>query len=84
MNLKLVKAARDLSTNPKRTLLVVFAMILGIWGVGTVEVSYVILMNDLNANYQSTTPQQLVLTSNDFAKLNLADFVARPEIETAE
>ncbi|MCX6265961.1 MAG: FtsX-like permease family protein [Bacteroidetes bacterium] len=84
MSLKLRKALKDLSSNPKRTSLVVFAMILGIWGVGTVAVSYVILMNDLNANYQRTAPQQLVLTSNNFEKLNLEDFRAKPEIEAAE
>jgi len=84
MNLKLIKAIRDLSSNPRRTLLVVFAMVLGIWGVGTVEVSYVIMMNDLNANFQRTNPQQLVLTSAGFDKLDLARFVARPEIEAAE
>ena len=84
MKMKPLKAIRDLSSNPKRTLLVVFAMILGIWGVGTVEVSYVILMNDLNANYQSTSPQQLVFTSNNFEKLNLTEFVAKPGIEAAE
>ena len=84
MSLKLLKAVKDLSSNPKRTLLVVFAMILGIWGVGTVDVSYVILMNDLNANYQRTKPQQLIFTSNNFDKLNLGDFRAKPEIETAE
>ncbi|MFZ4564749.1 MAG: hypothetical protein ACOYNU_15325 [Bacteroidales bacterium] len=59
-------------------------MVLGIWGVGTVEVSYVIMMNDLNANYQRTYPQQLVLTSANFEKLDLARFIARPEIEAAE
>ena len=84
MSLKLLKAVKDLSSNPRRTLLVVFAMILGIWGVGTVEVSYVILMNDLNANYQRTFPQQLVFTSNNFDKLNLEKFRNKPEIEAAE
>ena len=82
--MKLLKALRDLSSNPKRTLLVVFAMILGIWGAGTVEVSYVILMNDLNANFQRTAPQQLVLTSENFEKLDLPGFLTRPEIEGAE
>jgi putative ABC transport system permease protein len=84
MSLKLLKAVKDLGSNPKRTLLVVFAMILGTWGVGTVAVSYVILMNDLNANYQMTTPQQLVLTSDNFKNFNLENFKAKPEIETAE
>ncbi len=84
MSLKLLKAVKDLSSNPKRTLLVIFAMVLGIWGVGTVEVSYVILTDDLNANYQRTSPQQLVLKSNNFDQLNLDQFRAKPEIEAAE
>ena len=84
MNLKFLKAIRDLSSNPKRTLLVVFALVLGIWGVGTVQVSYTILMNDLPANYQSTVPLQVVFHSNNFKKLDLKQFNAKPEIEAAE
>ena len=84
MNLQFLKAARDLSSNPKKTLLVVFALILGIWGAGTVQVSYVLLMHDLQANYQRTVPAQVVFTSNDFDKLNLEQFVGKPEIEAAE
>ena len=84
MDMKLLKAIRDLSSNPKRTFLVVFALVLGIWGLGTVQVSYTILMKDLPANYQSTVPLNVVYHSHNFDKLNLAAFNEKPEIEAAE
>lgn len=84
MNMKLKKAFSDLLISPKRTFLVVFALILGIWGVGTVLISYSILTNDLSANYQSTIPAQVIFHSKDFDKLDLQQFIKRPEVETAE
>ena len=84
MSMKLKKALRELTIKPKRTILVIFALFLGIWGVGTVLVSYSILTKDLNANFQSTIPAQVILHSDDFDSLNLADFIALPEVETAE
>ncbi|NVO02044.1 MAG: FtsX-like permease family protein [Bacteroidetes bacterium] len=82
--MKFIKAFRDLTISPKRTILVVFALVLGIWGVGTVLVSYVILTKDLNANYQSTTPTQVIFHSEKFDQLDLAQFNKRPEVETSE
>ena len=84
MNMKLKKTFSDLLISPKRTLLVVFALVLGIWGVGTVFVSNFILTNDLNANYQSTIPTQLILHSDQFEKLDMKQFNNRPEVEMAE
>jgi len=84
MNMKLKKAFSDLLISPKRTFLVVFALILGIWGVGTVLISYSILTNDLSANYQSTIPAQVIFHSKDFDKMDLQQFIKRPEVETAE
>ena len=84
MNMKLKKTVSDLLLSPKRTLLVVFALVLGIWGVGTVFVSNFILSNDLNANYQITIPTQLILHSDQFEKLDLKQFNNRPEVVTAE
>lgn len=84
MNIKLLKAIRDLSSNPKRTLVVIVALMIGIWGLGTVQVSYTILMKDLSANYQSTIPLHIVFYSTDFDKLNLEEFRKQSEIEAAE
>lgn len=84
MKMKFTKALRDLTINPKRTYLVVFALFLGIWGVGTVMVSYYKLTKDLNTNFQKTSPAHLILKSDDFSNLNLARFTNKTEIETAE
>jgi len=84
MKMKFTKAYRDLVINPKRTFMAIFALVLGIWGAGTVLVSYSILTKDLNTNFQNTSPAQLILKSGDFDKLNLDQFINKPEIETAE
>lgn len=78
------KALNDLRVNPGRTLLAVCALTIGLWGVGAILVSYFILKNDLNENYLRTAPYHVALTSGDFAKLDLAAFRQRPEIESAE
>jgi putative ABC transport system permease protein len=84
MKMKFKKTLNDLMVSPKRTFLVVFALVLGIWGVGTVFVSNFILTNDLNANFQSTSPAHVIMHSENFDQLNLQDFTKEPEVETAE
>lgn len=84
MNTILKKAFRDLREHPKRYSLVVVALLVGIWGVGSILVSYYILSRDLSQNFLDTRPAHAVLESSDFAKLNLNALRLRPEIETAE
>ena len=66
MNPRLKKAINDLRLNPSRTLLVIFALTIGLWGVGSILVSYFILTNDLNENFSRTAPFHVALTSKDF------------------
>ena len=84
MNMTLRKAFSDLRSTPGQTLLALFALVVGIWGVGGVLVSYTILTRDLNENFIRTQPTQAVLISPDFARLDLAALRARPDIESAE
>lgn len=84
MNIKLKKAIKDLSVNPKRTFLVIFALVLGVWGAGTVLVSYSILSKDLNDNYQGTSPLHAALYSPDFEKTDLGKIAENHQIESAE
>ena len=84
MNPRLKKAFNDLRGNPSQTLLVIFALTIGLWGGGSILVSYFILKNDLNENFTRTAPFHVALTSKDFARLDLASFRQRPEIESAE
>lgn len=78
------KAISDLRYYPGRFLLVVFALIIGIWGVGSILVSYFILSKDLTQNHINTRPAHATLISVNFNKLNLTRFNAKPEIESAE
>ncbi len=84
MNIKMKKALNDLRINPGRTLLVILALVIGLWGVGSIAVSYTILTHDLNENFLRTAPPHAVLRSEDFSRLDLAAFRARPDIESAE
>lgn len=79
-----IKALRDLTVNPARSFLTILALVLGIGGAGTILVSYVILTNDLNANYQSTIPPHVVYRSKQLPALDLKTLTMRPEVESAE
>lgn len=84
MNTKFKKSLSDLLINPGRTALVIFALVIGLWGVGAIVVTYTILKNDLNENYRRTEPAHVIMTSKDFDRLDLAAFRKRPDIESAE
>ncbi len=84
MSIQFKKAIQDLCTSPKRTLTVVFALLLGIWGVGTVVISYAILTRDLQANYLQTLPAQATFRSEDFSRLDEKSLAHLPEVEVAE
>lgn len=82
MRLQATLAWRELRLHPQRTGLVVAALVLGLWGLGTPLVSSLILNHDLAANFERTRAPHVILRG-DFARLELAAFVARPEVEAA-
>ncbi len=84
MNLRFLKIFRDLKNNKARSSLVVFALVIGLWGVGTLLVSSTILRHDIYFAYSNTKPPHVILNSNAFKQLNLEEFRRRPEIESAE
>jgi len=84
MNIKLRKVIGDLQINPGRMLLVIIALIIGLWGVGSILVSYTILSHDLNENFARTNPLHAAITSKDFNRLDLTALRNRYEIEKAE
>ncbi len=84
MNMTLKKTFSDLRANPGRTALVIFALVIGLWGLGLIFVSYAILKNDLNENFTRTHPAHVTVTAEQFERLDLAAFRNRPEIESAE
>ncbi len=84
MNMTFRKVIGDLRANPGRIVLVIFALIIGLWGVGSILVSYTILSRDLNENFVRTNPLHAAITSRDFNRLDLEALRNRPEIEKAE
>ena len=84
MNTAFKKVLGDLRANPGRAVLVVFALVIGLSGVGSILVSYAILKNDLNENFTRTSPPHVTLTAENFERLDLTAFRNRPEIESAE
>lgn len=84
MNMRFRKVIGDLRVNPGRIVLVIFALIVGLWGVGSILVSYTILSRDLNENFAGTNPLHATISSKDFNRLDLAALRNRPEIENAE
>lgn len=84
MNTTLKKTFGDLRSNPGRAALIVFALVIGLWGVGSIVVSYAILKNDLNENFIRTHPAHVVVTADNLDRLDLAAFRKRADIESAE
>ncbi len=84
MNIKLKHAINNLRINPGRTLLVLFALVIGLWGLGSLSVSYTILRNDLTENFIRTKPAHVTITSKDFSSFDIDQFRDRPDVESAE
>ncbi len=84
MNTMMKKAISDIRLYPGRFSLVIVALVVGVWGVGSILVSYYVLSQDLRQNYLNTRPAHAILTSRDFDNLDMDAFQARPEVEAAE
>ncbi len=84
MNMRLKKAISDIRYSPGRFSMVILALVVGIWGIGSILVSYYVLSQDLSLNYLNTRPAHAILTSRDFHKLDMERLRAREEVEEAE
>lgn len=62
MRIQLIKAWRDVKAGGSRSLLVVFALALGLWGLGSVVISFRILGPDLRQNFLGTLPPHAIVT----------------------
>ncbi len=78
------KSIRDLSIRYRSTLVAILALTIGLWGVGTLLVSILVMSNDLQENYLRTHPAHISIISEDFAKLDLAEIRKNPNIEAVE
>lgn len=78
------KVARDLLSNKTRTLLVVMSIAVGVFAVGVIVSTQLLLSQDLTARYAATNPADAVLMMSNFDN-DVVDTVARmPGVHTAE
>jgi putative ABC transport system permease protein len=79
------KSLSDLTAYKGRSLLVIAAIGLGIWGVGSILASYVILEKDMRTNYLGTRPASATLwTQDNVTPVLVAEVSGRPAIDRAE
>ena len=78
------KILRDLRQNTLRSLLAIFAMVIGIFAVGSILAAYAILIREINVNFLGTNPASAILYVNNTDR-DVADAVAHlPGIAAAE
>ena len=91
LDTRIKKIWRDLSERKGRTCLTLLGMIIGLWGVGSVAVAWLVLNHDLTENFLSTNPPAIVMYLDGDAPLEVAelrdvegvqDIESRPVIAT--
>lgn len=70
------KVLRDMWLSKSRTLLVILAIAIGIFGVGSVLTGYAILTHEIDANFLATNPASAILYT-DNADKKLAEYVEK-------
>ena len=66
LKVRWIKVLRELSSNKARTLLVVLSIAIGVFAVGTIANSWVVLLDDLNTAYLATNPASAVMSVDAF------------------
>ncbi|OJJ14114.1 hypothetical protein BKI52_44115 [marine bacterium AO1-C] len=79
------KALNDLWLYKSRSFIVIFAIVLGVAGLGTVITAFAILKSDLNANFLNTNPASATLVTKESLSPKLVQKITQqPSIEVAE
>ena len=60
------KVLHDLTGNLPRTLLVVVSIVVGVFSIGVITGSYVIISHDMSASYAANNPMNVELRTQDF------------------
>ena len=85
MKIRYWKVVRDLSTDKSRTLLLVLAIAIGVFGIGTILGGYSVLSREMTRNYLGTSPASATIELNDSISAALTDSVKTlPGIKTTE
>ncbi|MEK9163495.1 MAG: FtsX-like permease family protein [Chloroflexota bacterium] len=78
------KVVRDIWGNKTRTMLVVLSIAAGIFAIGTINTTQIILANDLNAVYATIDPPSAIIGVSPFREDVLDAVRAMPEVKDAD
>ena len=78
------KVLRDIWSNKTRTMLVVFSIAAGIFAIGTINTTQIILAHDLNAVYSTINPPSAIIGVSPFKEDVLDAVRAMPEVKEAD
>jgi putative ABC transport system permease protein len=78
------KVLRDIWSNKLRTLLVVLSIAVGVFAVGTIATSRIILRRDLNQKYLAVNPSSAILSMSSFDDDLVAMIRGMPEVAQVE
>lgn len=78
------KLLGDLFVNKMRTVLVIFAIAIGVFGISVVANSYSILMREMDKNYWNTTPSSATLWTDPLSDSDLEKIRALPYLSELE
>lgn len=78
------KLLGDLFVNKARTVLVILAIGIGVFGISVVANSYSILQREMDKNYWNTTPSSATLWTDPLSATDIENIRALPYIKAAE
>ena len=81
---KLIKQLRDLTTNKGRTVMMVMAIAVSVFGAGTMLTGYSILIREIERNYVETNPASATIDIDNVTEELLERVRAHPLVEVAE
>jgi putative ABC transport system permease protein len=84
INIRWRKVLRELWINKARTILVVLSVAVGVFAVGTIANSWIVLLNDLNTAYLATNPASAILTVEPFGDEVVSAVEGMREVRQAE
>ncbi|MBM4423960.1 MAG: FtsX-like permease family protein [Chloroflexi bacterium] len=78
------KVLRDIWNNKSRTLLVVLSIAAGVFAIGAINATQIILAHDLSAVYSTTNPPSAIIGASPFDEDLLDTIRAMPEVKDAD
>ncbi|HNT49432.1 MAG TPA: hypothetical protein PKK67_02515, partial [Cyclobacteriaceae bacterium] len=85
MKTRYTKVIRDLTSDYSRSIMLVLAIALGVFGIGTILSGYSVIKREMNSNYMGTVPASATIELEDSIPKGLVESVLQfPSIEAAE